>query len=243
LSLSVEEVKKTLQERSLDRFFTDSSLDALLRFTHQMLEINKTLNLTKWIKDEEVLNFHLLDSAVSLPLIEELMKGKPAKWLDIGSGCGFQGVVLMGAFPDLKLTLLDSVGKKVKALRECIQAAGLKGEARQARAEELGRNLPTRELWDGVTARAVADLPTLLEYAIPLLKVGGYLVNWMTEEQMKAVDKSKNALQVLQSNTAKTLNYSIPGFNQPRALLVVEKMGKTPIAYPRPGAQISKKPL
>jgi 16S rRNA (guanine527-N7)-methyltransferase len=243
LSLTKEALQQALEERSLARFFNDSSLGALLRFTDQMLEINQTLNLTKWTNEEEVLNFHLLDSAVSLPLIEELTQGKAGKWLDIGSGCGFPGALVMGAFPGLKVTLLDSVGKKVNALRLCIQAAGWKGEARQARAEELGRNPQTRELWEGVTARAVAALPELLEYAIPLLKIGGYLVNWMTEEQMKSVDKSKNALQILQSNIVKTVNYSIPGFTQPRTLLVVEKLGKTPEPYPRPSGQISKRPL
>jgi len=208
-----------------------------------MLEINQTLNLTKWVSDEDVLTFHLLDSAVCLPLIKDLSSGQPQKWLDLGSGCGFPGTLLIATFPDFEVTLLDSVGKKVKALRECLSAAGWKSSALQARAEELGRDPKTRGTWDGVTARGVAALPLLLEYSLPLLKIGGYLVNWMTEEQAAEVDKFQGVLKGLQAQIVKTKTYSFPGMSQNRVLLVVEKMGKTPASYPRGQGKYSPKSL
>ena len=231
--LSPERVQKAFHEQTLDLFFPPSALSSLLRFTVRMLEINRTLNLTKWTSDEDVLTFHLLDSAVCVPLIQDLSGKQPQKWIDLGSGCGFPGALLIAAFPDFEVTLLDSVGKKVKALRECLAAAGWKASALQARAEELGRNPETRETWDGVTARGVAALPLLLEYSLPLLKIGGYLVNWMTEEQAAEVDKLQGTLKGLQAQIVKTKTYSFPGMSQSRVLLVVEKMGKTPASTPR----------
>src|SRR5262249_35299897 len=112
-----------------------------------------------------------------------------------------------------------------------------------ARAEELGRDAKTRETWDGVSARAVADLPVLLEYALPLLRTGGYLVNWMTEDQMSWLERSQGALESLQGRIAQRVDYSLPGLSQTRCLLVVEKLGKTPEDFPRPVGVPSKRPL
>lgn len=226
--LTVERVQKALEDQSLGRFFTKPSLEALLRFVERMLQLNQTHNLTKWIKDEEVLTFHLLDSAVALPLLEELTQNKPQKWVDLGSGCGFPGAILIAAFPEMKVTLLDSVKKKVDALRECVLAAGWSAETLCARAEKAGKGPEIYEKWDGVVARAVADLPTLLEYCQPLLKPGGYLVSWMTEKQMETVDNSKEALKAYPYKTIKIQRYSFPFMEQNRVLLVVEKLGKTP---------------
>lgn len=207
-----------------------------------MLQINETLNLTKWTQDEDVLNFHLLDSAFVLPVIKPLLNTSP-KWMDLGTGCGFPGAALIAAFPQMEVTLMDSVAKKIKALQECLESAGWKAKTLCARAEDLGRDPRTRETWDGMVARAVGDFRVILEYGIPLLRTGGYLVNWVTEEQLKIVDRSENALQLLNCKIAKKADYSLPGLSQKRWLILVEKLGKTPNTYPRPVGQPSKKPL
>lgn len=225
MSLTPQKLRDAFERISLLAFFSPDSLDALTRFTNRMLQINESLNLTKWTGDEEVLTYHLLDSAQVLPLLEPLVKSHP-KWLDLGTGCGFPGAVLIAAFPQAEVTLLDSVAKKTKALGECLQAAGWNAKTETGRAEEVGRHIVTRESWDGVVARAVADFRVILEYGIPLLKTGGYLVNWMTEDQLKAVDKSEKALQELHCKIIKRADYSLPGLDQRRYFVMVEKLGK-----------------
>jgi len=209
-----------------------------------MLQINENLNLTKWTDDNDVLTHHLLDSARALPLLAPRVV--PSQhWLDLGTGCGFPGAVLIAAFPQAQVTLLDSVAKKTTALEDCLQAAGWIERAKTltGRAEDLGQNLPTREAWDGVVARAVADFRVVLEYGIPLLKTGGYLVNWMTADQLKIVDKSSRALQLLDAKIIQKMEYKLPGLEQPRYLILVEKLGKTSGGYPRAAGKASKNPL
>jgi 16S rRNA (guanine527-N7)-methyltransferase len=244
LSLSPEKIRETFEEAGLQAFFPPDSLSHLIQFTHRMLEINKDLNLTMWKTDDEVLIYHLLDSAKVLPLLKPLAFTHQ-RWLDLGSGCGFPGAVLIAAFPQVEVTLLDSVAKKTKALMECLSAAGwsTKGKTLTGRAEELGQNPKTRETWDGVVSRAVADFRVVLEYGIPLLRTGGYLVNWLTEGQLKIVDKSEGALHVLQAQIIQKIEYSLPTLDQPRYFVMVEKLGKTPEGYPRRVGVPSKNPL
>ena len=242
MSLTPEKVGEALQKIGLADFFTPNSLSALTRFSLKMLQVNETLNLTKWTEDGAFLNFHLLDSVYALKEVKHLVKVE-SRWMDLGTGCGFPGAVLIAAFPQIEVTLMDSVAKKIKALEECLQAAGWKANTLKGRAEELGRDPRTRESWDGITARAVADFPVLLEYALPLLKTGGYLVNWMTEDQLKIVDNAQKAIETLQCRIVKKVEYSLPGLNQSRSIVFVEKLGKTPDTYPRPVGQPSKHPL
>jgi 16S rRNA (guanine527-N7)-methyltransferase len=242
LSLAPEKVEEALQKAGLAAYFAPDSLSALTRFSLKMLQMNETLNLTRWTEDEVFLNFHVLDSAYALQELKPLVKDSD-RWMDLGTGCGFPGAVLIAAFPKAEVTLMDSVAKKTKALEECNQAAGWKARTLTGRAEELGRDPHTRESWNGITARAVADFPVLLEYALPLLKTGGYLVNWMTEDQLKIVDNTQRALETLRCQIVKKMEYSLPGLNQSRSIVFVEKLGKTPDSYPRPVGQPSKHPL
>ncbi len=242
MSLTPEKLREGFEKAGLLEYFPPDSLSPLARFIQRMLEINENLNLTKWTSDEDVLTHHLLDSAKALPLLKPLIV--PAqRWLDLGTGCGFPGAVLTAAFPPIETTLVDSVAKKTKALEECLQAAGWTAKTLTGRAEELGRDSRTRESWDGLVARAVADFRVVLEYGIPLLKTGGYLVNWMTADQLKVVDKSQKALQVLRAGVVKTVEYQLPGLGQPRHLVLVEKLGKTSEGYPRAVGKPSKDPL
>jgi len=235
-------MQSALEPAGLLPFLDLPALSSLARFSEKMLQINETLNLTRWTQDEDFLSFHLLDSAFVLPVLKPLVTGSQ-RWVDLGTGGGFPGAVLIAAFPQVEVTLLDSVAKKTKALDECLQAAGWKAKTLTGRAEEVGRNPATRETWDGVVVRAVADFPVILEYGIPFLKTGGYLVSWMTDDQFKAVDKFEKALHLLHSKITHRVDYSLPGLSQKRWLVIVEKMGKTPETYPRPVGQPSKHPL
>ena len=242
MSLTPERVRLALDQAGLSDYLTQDSIDSLLRFIPSMLQVNENLNLTKWTQDEDLLTYHLLDSAASLPLLKPLIKPSHL-WMDLGTGCGFPGVVLAAAFPGLGVTLMDSVAKKTKALGDCLQKTGWNVKVLTGRAEDLGRDLRYRETWNGVTARAVADFRVVLEYGIPLLKTGGYLVNWFTEEQLKIVDKSQKALELLRCQVVKKLEYFLPGLTQKRWLVLVEKLGETSKNYPRLPGKASKDPL
>lgn len=241
--ITAENIQERLEGAGLSSFLTPEAADSLARFTRRMLEINQDLNLTHFKEDAEVLSFHILDSAHSLPLLAQLTHGNLGSWMDLGSGCGFPGAMIAAAFPQSDGTLMDSTHKKVMALKASAEAAGMSVKTLTGRAEDLGRDPTYRETFDGVVARAVADLPVLLEYAIPLLKPGGHLVNWMTESQIQYVDKSKNALDELKSKIVQKSPYSLSDGLQERYLLVVEKMGKTSSTYPRAVGTPSKKPL
>ena len=238
----MELIYKALQEVGLAEYFSSVSLSSLTQFSTQLLQINVNLNLTKWVQDEDFVKFHVVDSAHALPTLKPLVL-RSQQWMDLGSGCGFPGAVLQAAFPQVEVTLMDSVAKKTKALEQCLEAAGWKAPTLTGRAEELGRDIHLRESFDGITARAVADFSVVLEYAMPLLKTGGYLVNWMTADQMKKVDKAQNALKLLHGRVLKKADYSLPGLDLPRSIVVVEKLGKTSSAYPRSVGHVSKRPL
>jgi 16S rRNA (guanine527-N7)-methyltransferase len=139
--------------------------------------------------------------------------------------------------------LLDSVGKKTHALEECLQAASMKAKTLTGRAEEAGRDSGYREQYDGIVTRAVADLRVLLEYAIPLLKPGGYLVNWMTEDQISRLKDAEKALQVLDAQIVQNVDYFLPGATQKRYYVIIQKKGPTSSIYPRAIGQPSKQPL
>ena len=241
--ITAEYLSEKLSEAGLFSHLTLENLDSLARFTRRMLEINEGLNLTHFTSDEEVGQFHIVDSAHALPLLRKLQKGSSESWMDMGSGCGFPGALLIAAFPQMDVTLMDATQKKVMALKSCLETAGWSAKTQCGRAEEMGRDAGFRESYDGIVSRALADLPVALEYAVPLLKIGEHLVNWMTESQVQFVDKSKNALEELKSKIVEKSPYSLLDGSQKRYLVVVEKMGKTPSHYPRAVGVPSKKPL
>lgn len=242
MSLTPEKMAEALESQKLSFYLTPASLQALNHFIQKMLEINESLNLTRWTEDEEVLNFHVLDSAWVLPTLKPLISSS-ARWVDLGTGCGFPGAVLMAAFPTMEMTLLDSVAKKTKALEECLKTTNFSGKTLTGRAEELGQDPRYREQYDGVVARAVADLAIVLEYALPLLRVGGYLVNWMTEEQIARSGSAQKALEILNAKIVQTVPYTLPGSTQARFYLLIQKTASTPPGYPRAVGIPSKHPL
>jgi 16S rRNA (guanine527-N7)-methyltransferase len=244
MSLDPDKVQRAFKQAGFAPFFTPKALASLVSFTNRMLELNQFLNLTRYTREEDVLQFHLLDSAYALEPTRSLLAEKPSpRVLDLGSGCGFPGVTFAAAFPTWEVTLMDSVVKKVKALEESLKGTQLKASTLCARAEKLGQDPAARESWDGVFTRAVGDFPVVLEYSLPLLKSGGYFVDWITANQMKAVDKSQKALLLLGGKIVQLKEYSLSSVNLSRWLVFVEKMGKTQICYPRLAGKPKKNPL
>ncbi len=241
--IKASEIRELWTDYSLGAAFPPSQDEPLALFTHKMLELNEVLNLTKWTKPSEVLCHHLLDSAYGMPLLRSLKPQRGDRWMDLGTGGGFPGALLLAAFPELSVSFLDAILKKGKAIKQCLAAASWKGEVLTERAENLGQDSKWRESFNGIVARAVADLPVLLEYAIPLLKPQGHLLCWMTGEQIEKVDKAQKALSLLRAQIVEKQEYRLPGLSQARFILIVEKLGTTDSRYPRAAGIPSKKPL
>lgn len=214
---------------------TKNQLNQLEKYYELLIEYNKVMNLTGITEKKEVYLKHFYDS---LTLHKVIDLSSNYTLCDIGSGAGFPGIVLKIIFPNLKITLIDSLNKRIKFLNKVIEELELEGiEAISFRIEEYGKI--NREKFDLVTARAVAQVNILLEYAIPLLKVNGKFI------AMKAqVDENyKNAMIKLNCTLIKEQQFLLPIEKSNRKLLVFEKKAKTQKKYPRNYANIKNQPL
>lgn len=215
-------------------------LEQFPRYREELLDWNMRMNLTAITDPEEVLIKHFLDS-LSLLLVYD----KPqTRLLDIGSGAGFPGLPLLIVRPQWHVTLLEATGKKVTFLHHIIEVLQLKDVvAIQGRAEELGHRTEYRGAFDLVTARAVASLSTLLEYAAPYCRVGGQIIfpkkGALTEELEQGKRAARSVGAVLQND----MEVVLPGLADGRRLLVWEQQKRCPAQYPRSGAVIAKRPL
>ena len=216
----------TVSERQSDQFLT------LFEF---MVEYNKNVNLTAITDFEDVVTKHFIDSVLPFTMLEIPEK---ASFIDVGTGAGFPSLPLLIMRPDLRGTLCDSLQKRCVYLELACQKIGIKAEIIHARAEELGRK--RREEFDIAAARAVAALPTLAEYCLPFVKVGGRFAALKSVNE--DVSSAENAARILGGEIEKTLDYRLPN-GDGRRLAVIKKISQTPTKYPRSSANISKKPL
>jgi 16S rRNA (guanine527-N7)-methyltransferase len=218
----------------------DILIEQFFRYSQELLNWNTRMNLTAITDPEDVLLKHFLDSLSVLKVYD-----KPSvRLLDIGSGAGFPGLALKIVRPQWEVVLLEATGKKVTFLQHVIETLQLKYvEAVHGRAEEFAHRPDYRATFDLVTARAVASLPVLLEYAAPFCRVGGCIVLLKKGELQDELARGKRAAlevgAVLKSDTTVLL----PGLEDGRRLLVWEKQRLTPGRYPRSGAAMAKKPL
>ena len=230
LSLFLEELKK------LNINLTDKQLDQLHKYFELLVEYNKVMNLTGITEEEDVYLKHFYDSTTLVRVVD---LNNISSLCDIGTGAGFPGMVLKIIFPELEVTLVDSLNKRIEFLKIVINELGLKKiEAIHARAEEYA--IKNKEKFDVVTARAVAALNVLLEYSIPLVKVNGYFVAMKGKNEL---EDASNALKVLSSKIEVIDNFLLPIENSNRTLIKVKKEAKTASKYPRKFADIKKKPL
>lgn len=218
---------------------SSESLDRFDKYAKMLVETNKTLNLTAITEPDEIVTKHFCDC---LSLLKEVEIPQGAKLIDIGTGAGFPGVVLLIARPDLKITLMDSTNKRLVFVQSVVDALGLNANVVHSRAEEAGKNPAFREKYDFVTARAVANMQTLSEYCLPFLKVGGLFAAMKGAKASDELSVAKGAIKILggQVHSAKEFNLFDCG---ERSILCVKKISQTPSKYPRPSAQIAKKPL
>lgn len=237
----MEEKIKLMKERFKQEGFTFTYEQErqFYSFYDKMIEKNKVMNLTSITEFDEVIDKHFLDSICLSRVIDFT---QPLNVLDIGTGAGFPGIPLKIAYPDIQLTLMDSVNKKIVFLNEVIEAIGLTSvNTVHARAEELARNQYYREKFNLCVSRAVANLSTLLEYCLPFVQVGGKFVSYKSGEVEEEVKESKRACFLLGGKIKEVHKFDLKG--NKRSFIVIEKMKATPKTYPRKAGTPSKLPL
>jgi 16S rRNA (guanine527-N7)-methyltransferase len=220
---------------------TTRQLAAFASYERELLAWNEKFNLTAIREVEGVRTKHFLDS---LSCLLVMGGASPARLVDIGTGAGFPGIPLKLVFPAMQLTLVDSVGKKTEFCRHMVEVLELdRVEVLTARAEELGLQKSHRESYDWGIGRAVAALPVLVEYLLPLLKVGGSMLAQKGESGPAEAHAAGRAIQVLGGSLRLVQKLNLPGIGEDRYLVVVDKTAATPPGYPRRVGLAAKKPL
>lgn len=210
-------------------------------YEDELIKWNLQFNLTAISTTEQIRIKHFLDSLSTICVL----RGSPLNSLvDVGTGAGFPGIPLKILFPDMQLTLVESVGKKAAFCQHIINCLGLSGvEVLIDRAENLGQNPEHRERYDWAVARAVAILPVLVEYLLPLVQVGGAMLAMKGEQAPAEVHRAEHAINILGGHIRKLTPITLPGVVEERYLVVVDKIAATSPSYPRRVGIPSKKPL
>lgn len=213
---------------------------AFRRYMELLKEWNQKMNLTAIEDDNEVALKHFVDSISILPFLPE---GK-CKLADIGTGAGFPGIPVKIVRDDVDVMLVDSLDKRVTFLNEVIKELGLKGIGTvHARAEEFGSKAENREAYDISVARAVAGLPVLLEYCLPLVKKGGMFIAMKGSNVEEELQQSAKALDILGGKIEEVKEMSLPFSDNKRNIIIIRKFRQTPTKYPRKPGKPSKEPL
>lgn len=226
--------------RQLGIELTAQQSEQFERYRQELLDWNTRVNLTAITDPGEVLIRHFLDSLSLLMAYDE----PQTRLLDIGAGAGFPGLPLKIVRPQWEVMLLEATGKKVTFLQHIIETLQLKDVvAVHGRAEELAHKPEYRAAFDVVTARAVAALPTLLEYAAPYCRMGGQIILLKKGAITEELARGKRAAKQVGASLKANMVVNLPGLNDDRHLLVWEQQKSCPAQFPRSGSQIAKKPL
>lgn len=225
-----KEFNISLNEEEIDNFFKYKSL---------LKEWNAKINLTAIEDDRDIIIKHFIDSLSILPFI----KDDNLRLIDVGTGAGFPGIPVKIARESIEVILLDSLEKRVKFLNEVIKENALTGiKALHARAEEMGVSPEYREKYDICTARAVSNLPVLIEYCLPFVKVGGCFIA-MKGSSTEEIGNSKRALDIIGGKIEEVREFNLPFTDSKRNIIVIRKFRQTPTRYPRKAGKPSKEPL
>ena len=225
--------------KEIDIVFTEEQLEQFYKYMNLLIEWNEKINLTAIIEPKEIILKHFIDSLTIIKYME------PNKTLiDIGTGAGFPGIPVKILRKDLKITLLDSLNKRIKFLNEVIEKLSLKNiTTTHARIEEYAKNKEYREKFDIATSRAVANLTTLTEYMLPMVKVKGKAICMKGADVDEEMLKSKNSIKILGGKIYKVEEFKLPKSEYKRNLIIIEKTNTTPNKYPRKPGIPSKEPL
>lgn len=222
---------------------TDEQIEHFLQYYEMLVEKNKVMNLTGITEYEEVIQKHFLDSLSLIRVIPDIASQKLTV-IDLGTGAGFPGIPLKIAFPELEITLMDSLNKRILFLQEVIDALGLKKvSAVHGRAEEMASNATHRQQYDLCVSRAVSNLAVLTEYCLPFVKKGGLFVSYKSADSDAEIQEGKKAISILGGKLTSVDKFQLPDSDLRRALVCIKKVKDTPKKYPRKAGTPAKLPL
>ncbi len=232
--------KRLFEEaKSIGVILDDIALERFEKYYEMLIEYNTRMNLTAITEEQEVIVKHFCDS---LYLLTKFEIPKGATVIDVGTGAGFPGLPLLIARPDLKLTLLDGLNKRLLFLQDVLSDIGLCAEIIHARAEESAANKKYREKYDVATSRAVARLNVLCEYCLPYVKKGGIFLAMKGPAAAEELADAQKAVEILGGKTAESQEYKLSD-ESTRTIVAIKKERHTPPAYPRHNSKIKKQPL
>lgn len=224
--------------KKINVFLNDEQVDKFFLYKDLLKEWNEKINLTAITDDEEIMIKHFIDSLTIEKYID-----KNASIIDVGTGAGFPGIPVKIIRDDIKLTLLDSLNKRILFLQEVLKQNNITNAVCvHGRAEDFGKELKYRGKYDFATARAVANMSTLLELCLPFVKVGGKFI-CMKGNNIEEVEDAKKALEILGGEIEKIENFVIPDTDIERNIIIVKKVKETPKQYPRKAGTPAKQPL
>ncbi len=235
-------LNKNLLYSTIEKFGISVGEEAFSRldvFAEMLIETNKSFNLTAIKEPDDVTVKHFADC---LSIFKYVEIPENSKIIDVGTGAGFPGLVLKLARPDIQMTFLDSTRKRLGFIENVLSECSVQGEILHMRAEEAAQLSKYREKYDFATARAVAALPVLSEYCLPFVKTGGKFVSMKSAESTEEIRDAGKAISVLGGKISENIVFDLVE-NMPRRIIIIGKNSQTPTKYPRPSAQISKKPL
>ncbi|MDD3279758.1 MAG: 16S rRNA (guanine(527)-N(7))-methyltransferase RsmG [Lachnospiraceae bacterium] len=227
--------------KKLNLTLSEKQLQQFLDYYDCLVEWNSFMNLTAITDFEEVLVKHFLDS---LAIVNAVDLNQVSTVIDIGTGAGFPGIPLKIVFPHLKVTLLDSLNKRIKFLQEVIDRLGLCDiDPIHGRAEDYARQEPYREQYDLCVSRAVANLSSLSEYCLPYVKKGGHFIPYKSGKIEEELEQSKKAIHTLGGNLEDTICFQLADTDMERSFVIIKKTAATPKKYPRKAGLPAKEPI
>lgn len=226
---------------SLGVVLSQKQIEQFLRYYEMLIEWNKVMNLTAITEYEDVMKKHFVDS---ISLIKVYDVNKSVSVIDVGTGAGFPGLALKIAYPDLQVTLLDSLNKRISFLDAVIEELKLENIFTiHGRAEDYAKQEKYREQFDLCVSRAVANLSTLSEYCLPFVKTGGQFISYKSEKIAEEQVQADNAIKILGGKVLNQVDFILPDSDIYRNLFVIEKIKTTPKKYPRKAGLPAKEPL
>ncbi|MBR5827330.1 MAG: 16S rRNA (guanine(527)-N(7))-methyltransferase RsmG [Clostridia bacterium] len=217
----------------------DKALERFDLYAKLLVEWNEKINLTAITEPEEIVIKHFLDCLTVFSKVE-IKEG--ARIIDVGTGAGFPGLVMLIARPDLKMTLMDSLNKRLNVIKDILEKLELTADVVHSRAEDGGQNKAYREKYDFSTARAVSNLRDLTEYCLPFVKVGGSFIAMKAAKAEEEISAAQKAIKTLGGTVSEKHTFELEDAGE-RNIILIKKISSTPAKFPRPSAKIAKNPL